>query len=989
MSRSRSNRRAALLVAALLAAHAVAAAPQEPSTEPASAAEPAELELAPVQPQAEIEESDLLEPELEPPPGELPAPSPVAEPAPLIRAIELRSDGSLEESEEVRSLLALTVGEPLTVAAVRRTLRNLRASGLAERAAVYRRPAADGDGVVAVVVLGAAVIVEAQRIEGDVGVLDRKELLDGLPQRPGEPLVASRVVRGVFRLQDRFADAGYLDRRVRVAPQIDDRRKRAVVLYRVEAGPRAEVEEVRFEGDLGPFTAQQLREPLRLAPGAAYRRRAAVEDGERLQRWLINERRHRAATVGEPRIERPADSERVTLIYPLEVGPRIALEVIGAEANKLRKRGLLPFLGEEGYDEALVLQAADRIRTYYQREGHYDVRVDSREERGDGTLTLILTIEPGPTLTLTEIRFDGNREVASERLRELMQTSARNLLELGSGRLVDATLAADLDNIRSFYALKGYRGTRVGPPEVQRGNGRLTLVVPIEEGRQQRVAGMRFEGFTAFEPAELAPPLPLAPGGPFHPLLLDRSLGRLRSAYERRGYAAAQVSAATEWDQDETLAEIVFRAYEGPQTVLDRIIVRGNGRTDESVVRRAIAVRQGEPVSGSALLEIERRLYRLGIFSRVRAQLTPAPLDANTRDLLVRVEEGRTRRVTYGFGYDSEYGFGGLLGFTESNVLGRGWRFTADAQVRQENQQFRVFLDQPYNPRIGIPVTYSVFRIDEQRESFELTKLGTRVEATKTLGRTRLALAYEYQNVDNRTTVSTAGRPDREDQALRVSSLVPSLLIDRRNDPLNPTHGWSLGAQLQYAFPFPFAAEADHLKLLVNPIYYLDLGGGWVIAGSLRLGAIEPLADLDLDDGLIPPELGLASSDVFIAERLFAGGRLSHRAFRRDRLGIPGETLFPDAGGKLVPAGGNGLAVLNLDLRFPLVEPLGGTVFFDTGNVWADWRDFDPADTRSGVGVGLRYLSPIGPLRFEVGWPLDRLPEDDPQVYFISLGYAF
>jgi len=123
---------------------------------------------------------------------------------------------------------------------------------------------------------------------------------------------------------------------------------------------------------------------------------------------------------------------------------------------------------------------------------------------------------------------------------------------------------------------------------------------------------------------------------------------------------------------------------------------------------------------------------------------------------------------------------------------------------------------------------------------------------------------------------------------------------------------------------------------------------------------------------------------VSIAERFFAGGRTTHRAYGLDELGIPGETLLA---GK--PIGGKGLFLFNVDYRFPLVGALGGTVFLDTGNVWADWRDVRLREIKSGAGVGLRYLTPIGPLRVEVGWKLDREPGESASAVLVSFGNAF
>ena len=149
----------------------------------------------------------------------------------------------------------------------------------------------------------------------------------------------------------------------------------------------------------------------------------------------------------------------------------------------------------------------------------------------------------------------------------------------------------------------------------------------------------------------------------------------------------------------------------------------------------------------------------------------------------------------------------------------------------------------------------------------------------------------------------------------------------------------------------------------------------------------EPLDPNAERDPLVPPEL--ASGLIPVSERFFAGGRTTHRAYERDTLGIPGKTLIP-VDGAVFEAGGNGLFLLNLDYRFPIAGQFGGTVFFDLGNVWADWRDVDPADLKPGIGLGLRYRSPIGPVRLEIGWKLDPVPgESTNPVFFLSLGNPF
>jgi len=185
------------------------------------------------------------------------------------------------------------------------------------------------------------------------------------------------------------------------------------------------------------------------------------------------------------------------------------------------------------------------------------------------------------------------------------------------------------------------------------------------------------------------------------------------------------------------------------------------------------------------------------------------------------------------------------------------------------------------------------------------------------------------------------------------------------------------------------------LKTFIQAAGYLNFGRIGVLAGSFRVGAIEPLNEAVIDSTL-PPDL--PSRYIPISERFFAGGRTTHRAYKRDRLGIPGQTLIAppvvptddelDAN-SLAAVGGNGLLIANLEYRFPIAGPIGGTLFGDYGNLWADWRSIDVAEGKPGIGTGIRYSSPIGPIRVEVGYKLDPLPGEDDWVLLFSVGNAF
>jgi outer membrane protein insertion porin family len=919
-----------------------------------------------------------------------------AQAPPTITAIEIRSDTDISDRlDELESLLPFAPGDPFTGAAAARALRNVQASGIASEVELYSRPDEAGDGkgetgVVAVLVLRPVVRVSEVRLEGELGVRAsavRREL----PQKEAEPLNEEKVVQGVFRLQDFYRDRGYLHAEVRVFVTTNERTQRSVVTYRVESGPRAKLADVQLDGSLDPFQKPELIARLGIKPGDAYSRRAVRDSAERLQTWLIR-KGYRTARVDSPSEQIDAEKNIITLTYPLVVGPLVTLKVIGADERQLRKRDLLPFLGDQGFDEALILQSTQRLKDDFQREGFYKVRIDWSPKRTASNLELELRIVPGTQYTLRQVTFTGNDSIDADRLTPLMTTASRSLLNLGSGRLVDTQLKADLDNIGSYYALQGFAQAKVGPPQIQEHGDELRLVIPVREGPRQQLVSLKFEGVEALAADDLRRRIPLKEGGPFHPYLLEQSLDVIRQAYRDKGYGEAQVSAQMGWNADQTLADGTVQVFEGEQLVLDRVIVRGNRRTASEVIRRTLGVRPGEPISETRRLEIERDLYRLGIFSSVQVELLRSGLGSSDEDLIVRVEEGLPRRVSYSLGL--EYGSAdaqkwrprGGFSFVHNNVAGRAYSLRTDVRVSELDQDIRVLFDQPTIGRLPVPLAYSVFFFNETKDHWKVLRWGGRIEAVRTFRDRRVSLAYDYRFVE--TTIDPGFGlidVDRQDRPYQLSSLVPTFLWDRRDDPVLSTRGWSSLVQLQYAFPI-FEAKGDFLKLFVQQTQYLNLGRPGVVAMSLRAGGIEPFRHIDTIDPEIPP--GLPNRDIFIDERFFAGGGTTHRAYGRDDLGVRNETLFARTGSPqdFRPVGGNGLFLLNLEYRFPVAGPVQGVVFYDTGNVWADWRSVGFKDLKAGAGVGARYVSPIGPFRLDIGWKLD--PESGEPHHAVTLTFG-
>lgn len=906
-------------------------------------------------------------------------------PEPVVAAVEVRAPALPGPPLDLATLIEIAVGEPWDEEAVRRTVESLDATGLFAAVEVYR--SRRDDGLVATVVLRPRTWVDAVVVRAAPGV-DRRGLRRLSPQRAGAPLSQPALAEGVRAMRQELVAAGYRTATVRTTtePLLGD--DRVTVVYEVDAGERARLDEVVLAGDLEPFAPAELLAVLRLRSGRPYDRARIDEAAARLRRHLASAG-HLLARVGGPE-ERHSPDGIVDLTFTVDAGPAVEVRATGDDglADDAARR-VVAALVERGYDEALLGELCRAEEARLEARRHPYARVECRVEGGgESTATLHVEVEAGPRLTLRELRFSGNEGISDEVLRELMVTAPRGTLS--GGTLVEEEVEADLANLRSYYLLQGYPDVAVGPIVLERqGDDGLLALVPIVEGRRERLVDLQLELGGVLDAATITPAvaaaLPLRAGGPFHPTLVDESVDVVRALLEEAGYPSAAVIPELDRDATSGLVALRLRVVPGRRQVVDRVVVRGVRRTEPHLVRQFSGLEPGEPLSRRRLLESERELYRLGIFSRV--EVTPAATSDpdGGRDVVVRVEEAQRWRLAYGFSYHSEDGPGGLLTVTRSNLRGRAERAQLDLRINERDARFRLLYDKPTLGRFHLPLTYSIFRQREEREAFTVDDAGTQIALTRDLRRLRLGLVYDYRLVELSEQVVPEAAIDPQDRDLQISSLMPHLFLDRRDDPVEPRRGSTTALQLEHAFPF-LSAEASFLKLFWQQTQYLDLDRAGVVAASLRLGAIEPLDDDAEPDLLIPVEL--PSALVPASERFFAGGRTTHRAYQRDRLGIVGETLFA-VDGELLEVGGDALLLLNLDYRFPISGPVGGTLFFDIGNVWADWRDVDLGEAKAGVGIGFRYRSPIGPVRLDVGWKLDPRDDERNPVFFLSFGNPF
>jgi outer membrane protein insertion porin family len=935
---------------------------------------------------------------------------PAAEPPSLFGAtvvsLAYTADGPVDK-DEVERLISIRTGHPLTEEAAGSTIRHLFAT---RRFSDVRIEAERAEGGVAVTVhLFRSYRVNPLKFDDGVSV-SRDEMRRTVPFSEGAVFAAEQLEEGTKALERRLDAEGYIAATVQPEVFFDRSTFDAEVIYHIEAGKPARTAPALFDGDIKPFTREELLRSARLDEGDRYRESKARADADRMTKFLHKKARLRGTV--ELIAAQPTDDGSVMPVYRITVGPRVVFQTRGITEKRVR-REVLDLLEGQIFDEDLILQYTENKRRGFQRKGHYRAKVEYAISEQSDLLTLAITVDEGPKFAVEKIVISGNESVSTSRLAKLMVTQKKGLPFVRPGRLVDEVLREDADAILGYYQTRGWVKAKVDDPQVTEGSrpDRLIVNVHVSEGPRAIVASRNVIGAEHVSPDELEKILAVDPGKPFNPNEVRQGSFSLQNHYRDRGWREASVKDSWTLSTDGTSADVVYEVEEGMRSFFGKTIVRGNTRTGTERITRLVTWDEGDPFSEQEVLTTQRNLTRTGVFRRVELHPQPADPATQTRPVEVEVQEGRPLSLLYGLGYqyapdalENRSDPLGIVGASYNNLFGTMRSASVEVQYAPISKRGRVILTfrEPFLFNRDLPLSLLAFYTREPIQKIDIERRGAVLESSRLFGRyLRVAMRYEYQRIEPVNATRDLSIIDRDfskfDRPILQSAIGPNLFYDRRDDIIDPHDGYYVSASTKYAFPLakcpevapdekPCTDYADYLKYSGQAAFFRPFGGG-VFAISARAGGINSYGDL-------------RGVPVPIAERFFAGGRSTNRAFDTDLLGIPGETVDPDtratvhegsgtgscadtypdltgydcdAGPRIV--GGNGFLGLNAEFRFPIFGNLGGALFYDVAQVWKNPEDIrltfgGRRRMRQGVGVGLRYMTPIGPVRVEYGWPL-------------------
>ena len=937
-------------------------------------------------------------------------------------------DGRPAADPMLVDLIQTAVGQALSAAAVRETIAHFMGMGRFADVVVTARPGEDGLDVVYALVPSRAV----RRIvfRGEAGVSERL-LRDRIEEQFGSPFPLSRLDDLAPFLEGVYRDAGYLEAQVRPRPDILDADAGDVLAVEVHAGPQLRLSGVAVEGN-APIPLREIPGRLGLAAGQPYRK----SDVDRKLERLVSDLRDRGYYEARADHElRPAAGGAAELLVNVDGGAHITVVFEGDPLSEREKEELVPIEREGSVDEDLLEDSANRIREHLRSQGYRDADAEYRRTPLENSLAVVFTVRRGPQFRTTRVVVAGASAIPEADLRGLLRTREGELF------LEDA-MDGDAAAIAEQYRRRGFTQVSVSPAAVPAAGALSPVPVEvrftIEEGPQTMVGSITIAGQIATAEAALRTAITSTTGRPYYQQQVAIDRDGIQLVLLNRGYPSAAVDARVTFTPDRSRADLAFLVVEGPQVFVEHVLIVGNEKTSTETIRREVTLQPGAPLSYAEITESQRRISGLGLFRRVRiTELDHG--EPNRRDLLVTVEEAPATTVGYGGGVEGgqrlrrvepggaatevfeiaprgfvEYGRRNLFGRNQSvNVFARASLRTraSTTEVEEGEEEPSGYTLRDYrvlgtfrSPRVfgRNDLVVSGFLEQGLRSSFNFTRRGARAELARRLTR-ELSLSGRY--VIERSKLFEE-RLDPEDKPLidrlfpqvRLSTMSAALIRDTRDDPLSPTRGALIGWDNDISAR-AIGSEVGFVKTFAQAFLYRRLPGGsnTVFAAGARLGLARGFdREVVLLDDAGNPVLGPDGqpqtdviSDLPASERFFAGGDTSVRGYALDRLGTP-ETI--DRNG--FPTGGNAVFILNAELRVPVVGSVVGVGFMDAGNVFNRVSDFDLGEIRPTAGVGLRYLSPIGPIRVDVGFKLDRtrLPTGEPErltEVHISLGQAF
>lgn len=680
------------------------------------------------------------------------------------------------------------------------------------------------------------------------------------------------------------------------------------------------------------------------------------------------------------------------LTFVVQENPTIQ-EVRFTGNRKMKEKDLQAAIATRSFtvlQQHVIAEDVQKILKLYREKGYHNAEVTPKIDfpKDPRRAVVSFAIKEGGKLFVKRINFTGNTQFSDRKLRGVMQTKRRTIFSwiTDAGILQRDILDTDLDRLSIYYHDRGYMDAKVGTPEVTRREDGFYIDIPVHEGPRYKIDEVSFTGDKLEDEKkqrEMMEAIKSRKGNYFSREDLRKDIDLISRTYMDQGFAHTSVDPQVKREPESRTTDITFHVEKKGKMKIGRIFVTGNTKTRDFVIRREMRISEGDTFSATKLQDSMTRLKKLDFFEEV--EITPTEGEQpELMNLNVRVREKLTGSISVGGGFSSDSGVFVSGEVIQRNLWGKGEYVAAKAFLGEAAQRYIVSYTKPWI--FGSPWSAGIDIFDWEREFTSFTKdsFGVRLRGAYPLGNySRFTTNYLFENAFVSEVPETATLFVKEQEGRNIKSSVSvGLERDTTDHPFLPTKGSINALTLEYSTPY-IGSDGHFTKITYQAGWYIPLF--WKLIGHAR-GEIGAIGQIDAKDHPVP-----------IFDRFFLGGIDSLRAFDWGDVGPKQRRVIqrelPDGTIKDIVVedviGGLNYVFASAELLFPVYEKYGirGVVFFDVGNAYGGGIDL--SDIRTDAGLGIRWNSPLGPLRVEWGYNLDPLPGEDRSQWQFSTGAFF
>lgn len=619
-----------------------------------------------------------------------------------------------------------------------------------------------------------------------------------------------------------------------------------------------------------------------------------------------------------------------------------------------------------------VRESVNEIKKFYASKGYYAAKVGYEIETDQESKTAIrFVIDEPQRANVKKISFIGNRNLKASQIKGVMQTRERGIFSwfTGSGILDEEVINSDTKQIEAIYADNGYVRVKVGTPDIRisKDGKSISITIPIEEGDRYKISDIAFSGDIIFDEEKTMADMKSKAGQTFRSSLFHQDVLTLTDLYQDKGFAFVDVAPLTTIDDEQKTISLSFDIEKGSEVYFNRINIVGNVRTRDKVVRRELKFAEGDLYSSSKLKESKRRLTNTTYFKTI--DLKTAKTDEPDKiNMDVLVEEKPTGSMSLGVGYSS-YEKAMVSGsVNQENLFGTGRKVYLSASLSSVTHLYDLTLIDPYILDYNLSTALNVFNTKRYFDTYDYGGSGGSLTVARPLTDYLTAsLKYRFEAISVTNIDSSAGTYIKSQKGTSsTSSITAELSKSTIDNVMNPMKGTIASASVEYAGG-PLAGDNQFVKSIVSYGRYFP----WKYNTTFFLRGTA---------GTIRPYGG---KTVPVYERFYVGGINTVRGFNYGEAG----PLDPETDDVI---GGLNELLFNAEWIFPIYEPAGlkGVLFFDYGKGFDKMSGFYQS-LRPTAGIGIRWLSPLGPIRIELGFNLNRKSGEKGHVFDFTMGRMF